>query len=334
MKPFRVDHTLFPKIELRPKDEKRPLWSVMIPCWKNLEYIDGTLKSVLQQDLGPDDMQIMICLDGNDQEEILKHLKQFPENRIEFYAHPKHVGHTRNFNTCLRFARGHLVHLLHADDRVRPGFYRKLTRTFEENPQVDAIFTRFIYIEPDDHWQALSGIEMRKTGVFTKFMDQIAVRNFLISSAFVVKRKVYETVGGFCEQIRSYEDWEMWKRIGMASTVWYEPEPLTLYRKHANSYGNFNRNKLFIIEGIEKGIEISKNYFPEHRSKEWTAEAKRIASRLAVKLGRHYLKNKQLKLSAKYMGKALKLNNGMERFTFLYRYTKDFIRYVPRYPFM
>ncbi len=333
MKPFPIDHPLFPRIKPRPANEKRPLWSVMIPCWKNLEYLESTVNSVLAQNITPAAMQIMICRDGYENNQFYSYIKSLPKDRVEIFDQQKHVGHTRNFNTCLQLARGHLIHLLHSDDKVRPGFYSKLSQTFKEYPQVDAAFTRFIYIEPDDHWHALSGIEMRKPGVFNKFLDQIAVRNFLISSAFVVKRSVYENVGGFCEQIRSYEDWEMWKRIGLVSTVWYEPEPLTLYRIHPESYGNYNRDKLYIIEGIEKSIKISQLYFPPDRVKPWTRGAKQMACRLAVKLGRHYVKNKRFLLSTRYMTKAVKLNKKPELIGHLYRYCKDIIRYVPCYPF-
>jgi len=51
-----------------------------------------------------------------------------------------------------------------------------------------------------------------------------------------VRRDVDERVGGFDDRILSYgEDWEMWTRIAAHYPVWYEPEPLALYRVRAAS---------------------------------------------------------------------------------------------------
>lgn len=46
----------------------------------------------------------------------------------------------------------------------------------------------------------------------------------------VVRRDVYEQLGGFCPQAKSAFDWEMWKRIAVNYPVWYEPQTLVCFK--------------------------------------------------------------------------------------------------------
>ena len=52
-----------PKIEALPENEKRPLWSVMIPTYNCTQYLRHTLESVLAQALPQDEMQIEVVDD-------------------------------------------------------------------------------------------------------------------------------------------------------------------------------------------------------------------------------------------------------------------------------
>jgi hypothetical protein len=51
----------------------------------------------------------------------------------------------------------------------------------------------------------------------------------------VVKREVYEKVGGYDERLRYGEDWEMWVRIAASYPIGYETQPLAEYREQACS---------------------------------------------------------------------------------------------------
>ena len=110
-----------PVIEPVPNHTARPLWSVMIPVYNCLHYLEETLMSVLLQDPGIDLMQIEVIddcsTDGNVQELVCR----VGKGRIGYYRQPYNKGSLRNFETCLNRAWGHWVHLLHGDDKVIKG---------------------------------------------------------------------------------------------------------------------------------------------------------------------------------------------------------------------
>jgi len=92
---------------------------------------------VLEQDLGPDAMQIEVidnCSTSADIEAEINNISS--HNRVSFYRHNPNNGPVANFTACIQRARGHLVHILHDDDVVLPGFYSRLQQAFENEPTI------------------------------------------------------------------------------------------------------------------------------------------------------------------------------------------------------
>ena len=75
----------YPEINRLPYDKDRPFWSVMIPTYKKVKYLEQTLKSVLQQALPPEEMQIEVvndCPDYKIQAEIEAIVRKVGGERI------------------------------------------------------------------------------------------------------------------------------------------------------------------------------------------------------------------------------------------------------------
>ncbi len=63
------------------------------------------------------------------------------------------------------------------------------------------------------------------------WLETIASGQRIGTPSIVVRREVYEQLGGFDHQFATTgEDWEMWVRIATHYPVWFETEPLVLYR--------------------------------------------------------------------------------------------------------
>ncbi len=214
-----------------PPEIPRPRWSVMIPTHNCADYLRETLASVLAQDPGPALMQIEVIDDYSTKDDPAAVVAELGRGRVAFYRQPENVGHTRNFSTCLQRSRGTLVHLLHGDDCVRDGFYSKMGRLFEGHPELGAAFCRYIYMDAQGHWQWLPPVEQAASGVLENWLERLVTQQPLQPPAMVVRRDVYEQVGGFDQRlVISAEDTEMWIRIGTHYPVGYEVEPLALYR--------------------------------------------------------------------------------------------------------
>lgn len=206
-----------------------PFWSVMIPSYNGADRIEAALASVLAQDPGPGAMQIEVVDDGSTEGDTEAVVRRLGGDRVSYHRQPRNVGHSANFNTCIERARGEVVHILHDDDAVRPGFYAALDPALRGRPEVGAAFVRTIYADADGHWRAFSPVERPVAGVIDDWLLRIASGQRVTTPSFVVRRSTYETVGGF--GVPTYgEDWEMWVRIATRFPVWFEPEPLAIYR--------------------------------------------------------------------------------------------------------
>lgn len=242
----------------------RPLWSIMIPTYNCASYLRETLASVLAQDMGPELMQIEVIDDCSTKDDPEAVVAEVGRGRVSFYRQPQNVGHTKNFETCLKRSRGQLIHLLHGDDCVRDGFYLKMQQAFDEKPEIGAAFCRFIFMNEHGHWLFISELLQPKSGVLSNWLERIIVQQHIQTPSIVVRREVYEKLGGFDQRLAWYEDWEMWVRIATQYAFWYEVNPLAIYRKHsASNTGRYIRTGEN-IQDVRRGLEIVQSYLHKY----------------------------------------------------------------------
>jgi hypothetical protein len=96
---------------------------------------------------------------------------------------------------------------------------------------------------------------------------KISTNQYLQTCAVVVKRSVYEELGGFYG-VHYGEDWEMWVRIASKFPVAYSPKNLALYRIHHNNISTRFLSTGQNIKDIKTVIEIIQNYLPAEKRKE------------------------------------------------------------------
>lgn len=223
-----------PAIPPLPSPAAQPLWSVMIPVYNCAQYLPETLACVLKQALPEQEMQIEVIDDASTDADVQAIVASIGKGRIGYYRQPENCGSLRNFETCINRSRGQLVHILHGDDRIRDGYYRKLGQLFEQYPEAGAAFTGYSYIDENGKKIYDQMPEADREGALPNWLPRIAERQLIQYVAIVVRRKVYEKLGGFFG-ITYGEDWEMWVRIAKHYQMVYTPEILAEYRKHVSS---------------------------------------------------------------------------------------------------
>lgn len=302
-------HSTIPPV---PPDNSRPLWSVMIPTYNCASFLRETLCSVLAQDPGPEIMQIEVVDDFSTQDDPAGVVAEVGHDRVGFYRQPENVGHCRNFDTCLQRSRGSLIHLLHGDDCVREGFYSKLERAFVDREDIGAAFCRYISMDESGNWQTISPLEQPESGVIPDWLEKIATGQRLQPPSMVVRREVYERLGGFDRRISSYgEDWEMWVRIAAHYPVWYEVEPLALYRVHKSSLtGNTIRTGANARE-LRQVIEINREHLPQEHAQAWTNRARFSFALACLRRARRMLDARDYQGSLVQIWEALKTSRSV-----------------------
>lgn len=238
----------------------RPLWSIMIPVYNCLNYLQETLKCVLAQDAGPEYMQIVVVDDCSTDGDVGAMVLAIGGQRVKYFQQPENQGSLRNFETCLNLATGHWIHILHGDDLVMPGFYREVEKLFRHYPDAGAAFTNFAHII--NNKLKINDNPLNQPGIIKDFLVQNAQKLLVQPPAIVVKRAVYEQLGGFYA-VHYGEDWEMWTRIAAYFPIAYSPVCLANYRYYTNS----SITQRAILSGqnvhdIITAIDIMQSYLP------------------------------------------------------------------------
>jgi glycosyltransferase involved in cell wall biosynthesis len=231
----------------------------MIPTFEpSPEHLAQALTSVLAQDPGRAEMEIMVIDDHSREVDPRGCLSPSLRDRVSWFRQETHVGISGNWNTCISAARGQWVHILHQDDTLRPGFYARLRDGIGRAPAtVGAAVCRDVVIDEDGQEQVAQVLVRDTPGLIDDWIEHVFVQLHLRAPAVVVRRSVYETLGGFSPDLQYALDWDMWKRIASKYRLWYEPAALACYRRHSRSASfGFMRSGSNIAE-IRRSIELS-----------------------------------------------------------------------------
>jgi GT2 family glycosyltransferase len=138
-------------------------------------------------------------------------------------------------------------------------------------------------MDTDGNWETIGELEPGGRGILDGWLERIALGQRLQTPCMVVRRSVYEHVGGFDPRLTHCEDWEMWTRIAASFPVAYEPIPFALYRIHAGSSSGRSRSVGENVVDLRRAIEINRARLPAERADEITATALEITAVTAIR---------------------------------------------------
>ena len=230
----------------------------MVPTYQCSRYLGQALESVLEQALPSELMQIEVIDDCSDDDPEAV-VRAVADGRVAFYRQPHNVGIAANLTTCVERARGALVHLLHGDDAVMPGFYEAYGAFFDANPRALLGFASVIVIDERGQRGRVRG-DLGQARVFSDALEMLITDNPIVAPSVATRRIAYEAVGGFNRALSHAADWEMWMRIAALGPIGYLGGPHLLYREHPASDSNRSilegRNVDEYVRATERGIDL------------------------------------------------------------------------------
>ena len=260
---------------------ERPRWSVMIPTYNCARFLRETLESVLAQDPGPEHMQIEVVDDASS-DDPASVVDAVGKGRVAFFRQPSNQGQIGNLSTCVERSRGEIVHLLHGDDYVLPGFYDAIGRGLVSSPESGAAFCRWKVIDADGREVSVGEPEQENAGPIADALARLASEQRIVTPSIVVRREVWERLGGFDSRLRCAEDWEMWVRIAAHYGVWYEPQLLAAYRRHDRSNTSRSTRNAEELRYSKMAIDLFEPLLPRDEARNIVSRAKRAYARTAL----------------------------------------------------
>ena len=142
-------------------------------------------------------------------------------------------------------------------------------------PEAGAAFCAHDHIDMNGRIRFEKQREADKPAILKNWLPLLAEAQRVQYIAMVVKRSVYETLGGFYGVVYG-EDWEMWARIAKHYPIAYTPKNLAQYREHETSISNESFMTGKNLQDIRVVIEIIMTYLPPEDRKRIKSKAERI----------------------------------------------------------
>jgi glycosyltransferase involved in cell wall biosynthesis len=208
-----------------------PAVSVIMPAYNVAPYIGEAIESVLAQTFT--DFELLVVDDGST-DDTAAIAKRFADgdSRIRLLRQDNR-GLAAARNTALRHARAGALALLDSDDLWMPRFLEAQLAMLDARPDVDIVTGNARTLgSHEDGFPARPWPDPRPwPDLWTILGDELSV--FIMS---VLRRRVYDTIGGFDEMLRTNEDFDFWLRAALAGFRFARnDEPLGCYRRRDDS---------------------------------------------------------------------------------------------------
>jgi len=179
-------------------------------------------------------MEIEVVDDCSTEDDPETVVREVGKGRVGFHRKSRNEGVTANFNTCVQRSSGELVHILHGDDYVLPGFYRAIEDLAELHPTASFLHARALVVDeagnPEGASPPIENLEKPGNEVAPFFYS-----NPFRTAGVVIRRAFYERHGGFNLKFVHVADWEMWVRAILLGTGVCSNETLAIYRSFAGN---------------------------------------------------------------------------------------------------
>ncbi|CAM4014354.1 glycosyltransferase [Cohnella lubricantis] len=215
------------------KQPSSPLVSVVMPFY-NDPYVGEAIESVLAQSYG--NVELIVVNDGSTRE--TERLLPYTDRAI--VLNKANGGTASALNAGFRAASGEYIAWLSSDDRFEREKLERQVRFMEEKK---AWISHTAFRCMNERGEA-EGPPIRLPFAEPYLFYQTFLTGNVINGCTVMMRKaLFNRLGGFDEKLRFTHDYDLWVRALLAGfPIPYLDEPLTMYRRHS-AMGTFRHKK-------------------------------------------------------------------------------------------
>lgn len=236
-----------------------PTVSVIIPTFNRATDVQRAVHSVLTQTYR--NLEVIVVDDGSTDgtaEALSRYHDQARYVRIPHCGLP-----SRARNAGLEIARGAYLAFLDSDDEWLPQKLERQIEILDKCPEVGLVCSNALVSENSqlESNRLYLRTDQGKSGWVLK---ELVGDNFVITSTAVVRRRLLDRIGNFCEDplLVAIEDYELWLRIAAIAKVYYVPDGLAVYRDGPDSLRTKQPSSAY-WRGMILSLDWAKSYLPE-----------------------------------------------------------------------
>jgi glycosyltransferase involved in cell wall biosynthesis len=200
-----------------------PLISIVTPSYKQGQFLERTLRSVLDQNYPRLEYVVQ---DGGSRDETRSILDRY-QDRLHRVESAPDGGQTCALNLGFAHIGGDILAYLNSDDMLLPGSLRYVVRYFQDHPEVDVVYGQRVFVDRED----------RDVGrwVLPPHSDAMLVwADYVPQETMFWRRRIWERIGAsFDESFTFAMDWDLLLRFREAGAKMVRvPRFLGAFRVH------------------------------------------------------------------------------------------------------
>ncbi|MBN4004798.1 CHAT domain-containing protein [Nostoc sp. LPT] len=212
-----------------------PPISIVIVNYNRASYLQEAIASVLAQTW--QDFDLLIWDDGStDRSMAIANNYAQQDGRVRVVqAH--HQGYTAALKAAINLTNGTYIGLVDSDDILAPTALAQTAKVLNSHPDTGFVYTDYLNIDPNSKvigYGHRCGIPYSQEGLLV---------NFMTFHFRLIRRSVYDQVGGVNKSFRCAQDYDLCLRLSEVAQVRRVPEPLYLYRIHSQSISTTRRTE-------------------------------------------------------------------------------------------
>lgn len=220
--------------------------SVVIPMYNSVETISAVIDSVVSQTY-KNSFEVVVINDGSTDgcEKIVeKIIEENQSNRIVRLINKPNGGVSSARNVGIKAAQGNWIALLDSDDIWLPEKLDKQVMVIQRNPEI-----RFLGTNRNEEVYPYFG--KKSQHVYTVSAKEMLIKWWPSTPTVLFHKSVFESTGGYDEQLKGAEDGDFWLRCANTYTIFVLNEYLvkTGFGKHSFGESGLSANILTMYKG-------------------------------------------------------------------------------------
>ena len=204
-------------------EDQKPLVSIITPSFNQAQFLEETIRSVLDQDYP--NLEYWI-IDGGSSDGSLEIIQRYAQRLAGWVSEPDR-GQTDALNKGFGWARGEILAWLNSDDTYLPGAVSEAVQSLLQNPDVGMVYGDANLI--DEHGQLLGSFPAAQTDYARLRRGYVHIPQ---QSAFF-RASLWKQVGPLDPSFYFAMDYDLWVRLAKVSRLLYVPRRWANFRLHA-----------------------------------------------------------------------------------------------------
>lgn len=271
----RLTYSLSSQAEKKQYPQTLPKVSLIMTAYNTAAYIEQAIASVLAQTY--QDWELIIWDDGSsDETASIARFHAERDSRIRLYSEP-HQGYSHALNSSFALARATYFGCVDSDDILVPSALEETVAVLDANLDLGVVYTN--HVDIDSQGNQL-GLNYRCQ---IPYSPERLLVDFMTFHFRLMRRQVFEAVGGFDRFFESAPDYDLCLRLSEVTQFYHLAKPLYYYRQHAQQMTQSRRQELVQYSCLAMNRALQRRGLAER----YVVEVKEATNKLHLRSRKH-----------------------------------------------